>query len=141
MWGTDGFKVFTVEEGWGWLFVAAEHWNAECVGWHLCKQGTLFAALEFVSQGLMVTVGSVTADVGRGSGPAYGPWHPVPVGSFPESVETLGHHPQLRLYQAAPNQRRGGTLYPNPQGAGHLWPYILEPAGGAEGGQTLCGHL
>jgi putative transposase len=49
MWGTDGARVFTVEEGWGWLFVAVEHWNAECVGWHVCKQGTRFAALEPVS--------------------------------------------------------------------------------------------
>jgi putative transposase len=66
MWGTDGAKVFTVEEGWGWLFVAVEHWTAECMGWHVCKQGTRFAALEPVSQGLMATMGSVTADAGRG---------------------------------------------------------------------------
>ena len=66
MWGTDGAKVFTLEEGWGWLFVAVEHWNAECVSWHVCKQGTRFAALEPVSQGLMATVGSVTVDAGRG---------------------------------------------------------------------------
>jgi len=66
MWGTDGAKVFTVEEGWGWLFVAVEHWNAECLGWHVCKQGTRFAALEPMSQGLMATAGSVAADAGRG---------------------------------------------------------------------------
>jgi len=66
MWGTDGARVFTVEEGWGWIFVAVEHWNAECVGWHVCKQGTRFAALEPISQGLKSTVGSVTADAGRG---------------------------------------------------------------------------
>ena len=66
MWGTDGAKVFTVEEGWGWLFVAMEHWNAECLGWHVCKQGSRFAALEPTSQGLMATAGSVAADAGRG---------------------------------------------------------------------------
>ena len=66
MWGTDGAKVFTVEDGWGWLFVAVEHWNAECMGWHVCKQGTRFAALEPISQGLMATAGSVAADAGRG---------------------------------------------------------------------------
>jgi transposase InsO family protein len=63
--GTDGARVFTVEEGWGWLFVAVEHWNAECVGWHVGTQGTRFAALEPVSQGLMATVGEVGADAGR----------------------------------------------------------------------------
>ena len=66
MWGTDGAKVFTVEDGWGWLFVAVEHWNAECMGWHVCKQGTRFAALEPISQGLMATASSVAADAGRG---------------------------------------------------------------------------
>ena len=35
-------------------------------GLAVCKQGTRFAALEPISQGLMATVGSVTADAGRG---------------------------------------------------------------------------
>ncbi len=32
MWGTDGVRVFTVDDGWVWIFAALEHWNAECVG-------------------------------------------------------------------------------------------------------------
>ena len=39
MWGTDGARVLIVEEGWGWIFVAIEHWNAECVGWLSVKRG------------------------------------------------------------------------------------------------------
>ena len=46
MWGTDGVRVFTVDDGWGWIFTAVEHWNAECVGWHVCKRGDRFAALQ-----------------------------------------------------------------------------------------------
>ena len=34
MWGTDGVRVFTVDDGWGWIFTAVEHWNAE-----LCRPG------------------------------------------------------------------------------------------------------
>ena len=34
MWGTDGMKIMTAEEGWIWVFTAVEHWNAECVGYH-----------------------------------------------------------------------------------------------------------
>ena len=34
IWGTDGVRVFTLDDGWGWIFTAVEHWNAECVGWH-----------------------------------------------------------------------------------------------------------
>ena len=50
MWGTDGVRVFTLDDGWGWIFTAVEHWNAECVGWH-ARLGA-FAALEPIAQGL-----------------------------------------------------------------------------------------
>lgn len=66
MWGTDGSKVFTVDDGWVWIFSAVEHWNAECVGWHVCKHGTRYAALEPVSQGLMAVFGSVGVEAARG---------------------------------------------------------------------------
>jgi len=66
MWGTDGTKVFTVDDGWVWVFAAVEHWNTECVGWYVTKQGTRYAALEPISQGLASIYGSVTADVARG---------------------------------------------------------------------------
>jgi transposase InsO family protein len=66
MWGTDGLRVLTAEEGWGWTFVAVEHWNAECVGWHVCKRGDRFAALEPVTMGVRGIFGSVEADVARG---------------------------------------------------------------------------
>ena len=29
MWGTDGVRVFTAEDGWVWTFAAVDHWNAE----------------------------------------------------------------------------------------------------------------
>ncbi|MDP6579694.1 MAG: integrase core domain-containing protein, partial [Vicinamibacterales bacterium] len=66
MWGTDGVRVFTVDDGWVWTFAAVDHWNAECVGWHVCKVGSRFAALEPIAQGLRRLYGSVDADVARG---------------------------------------------------------------------------
>ena len=66
MWGTDGARVFTVEDGWVWVFSAVEHWNAECVGSFVCKVGSRFAALEPISQALHRTYGSVGAGVARG---------------------------------------------------------------------------
>ena len=66
MWGTDGVRVFTVDDGWVWIFAAVEHWNAECVGWHVCKVGSRFAALEPIAQGLQCLYGSVDADVASG---------------------------------------------------------------------------
>ncbi len=66
MWGTDGTKILTVEDGWVWLFTAIEHWNAECVGWHVAKVGSRYAALEPVSMGLNRVYGSLASDTGRG---------------------------------------------------------------------------
>ena len=66
MWGTDRTRVFTVEQGWCWIFVAVEHWNAECVGWHVCKTGSRYAALEPIAAGLTRAYGSVAADAARG---------------------------------------------------------------------------
>ena len=66
MWGTDAVRVLTADDGWVWAFAAVDHWNAECVGWHVCKVGSRFAALEPVAQGLRRHHGSVEADAARG---------------------------------------------------------------------------
>ena len=66
MWGTDGAKVFTLDDGWVWVFSAIEHWNAECMGWHVTKRGDRYAALEPMSQGLTSLYDSLAADVARG---------------------------------------------------------------------------
>ena len=66
MWGTDGVRVCTLDDGWGWICAAVEHWNAECVGWPVCKVGSRFAALDPIAQGLERLYGSLDADVARG---------------------------------------------------------------------------
>lgn len=66
MWGTDGARVFTVEDGWVWIFSAVEHWNAECVGHHVCKIGSRYAALEPIAMGVQQYYGSLAADAARG---------------------------------------------------------------------------
>ncbi len=65
IWGTDGAKVFTLNEGLGWAFANVEHWNTECMGWHVTKKGNRFAALEPVSQGVLSEFGSVEAGIAR----------------------------------------------------------------------------
>lgn len=66
MWGSDGTKVQTVEDGWIWVFSVAEHWNSECVGWHVCKVGDRFAALEPVSEAIRKVYGSLSKGVASG---------------------------------------------------------------------------
>ena len=66
MWGTDGAKIFTLDDGWVWLFTVVEHWNAECLGWHVCKYGTRFEALQPLSMALQTVYGSVDHEAARG---------------------------------------------------------------------------
>ena len=66
MWGTDGVRIETVEDGWVWAFSAVDHCHAECVGWHVAKIGDRFAALEPIAQGLARHFGGVHAQAGRG---------------------------------------------------------------------------
>lgn len=64
MWGTDGIRIETVDEG--WVFSAVDHFNAECVGGHAVKIGNRFAALEPIAQGLTRHFGSTSASAARG---------------------------------------------------------------------------
>ena len=64
--GDGRVRVFTLEDGWGWIFPAVDHWNAECVGWHVCKKGDRFAALEPIKMGLARLYGSTAAGAARG---------------------------------------------------------------------------
>jgi transposase InsO family protein len=66
MWGTDGAKILTVDDGWVWFFGAVEHWNAECVGWHVIKAGTRYEALQPISMAVKAIFGSLGPDVARG---------------------------------------------------------------------------
>ena len=56
-WATDGAKIWTTDDGWVWLFDLVEHWNGECLGWHVCKTGHRFAAWEPLAQALAGVLG------------------------------------------------------------------------------------
>jgi transposase InsO family protein len=66
MWGTDATKVFTVQDGYSWIFAAVEHWNGECMGSYVSKKGDRFAAMEPVLMGIKAQFGYPGADVARG---------------------------------------------------------------------------
>ena len=105
MWGTDGVRVFTADDGWVWTFAAVDHWNAECVGWHVCKVGSRFAALEPVAQGLRRLYGSVAADVARGLALRMDHGSQYLSDHFLNQLRYWGHPPQLRVPRRAGNQR------------------------------------
>ena len=108
MWGTDGVRVFTVDDGWGWV-TAIEHWHAECVGWHVCKRGDRFAALQPISMGLARLYASTSAGAARragqladgyGSGVLVGPRH------HPGQVNHVGDPASDAPFVVASDQRR-----------------------------------
>ena len=66
MWGADGSRILTQDEGWVWLFAAVEHWNSECIGRHVSKPGTRFQALEPVSMALTDIYGGIGPGIARG---------------------------------------------------------------------------
>ncbi len=57
MWGNYRARVFTLKDGWGWIFVCLENWKAECTGIHVTKHGDGFAALELGPQTIIPSSG------------------------------------------------------------------------------------
>ena len=72
MWGTDGVRIETVDDGWVWVFSAVDHCDGCCVGIHAVKTGNRFAALQPIAQGLLGEFGGTGADVGPGLDAAHG---------------------------------------------------------------------
>lgn len=66
VWGTDGARVETVDEGLCWIFIAVDHCHGECVGWHVAKKGSRFAALQPLAMGLKRHRASVERGAGQG---------------------------------------------------------------------------
>jgi transposase InsO family protein len=66
MWGADGAVIPTVEDGNVTLFIVAEHWNGEGLGWHVAKHGNRYAAAEALAVAVSSVFGSVRADAARG---------------------------------------------------------------------------
>ena len=131
MWGTDGVRVFTVDDGWGWIFTAVEHWNAECVGWHVCKRGDRFAALQPISMGLAEAVWLDRGRRGSGAGLADGSRLPVSVGPLHQPDQVLGHPAVLRLRRRAPDQRRRRAVQSHAEGTDHPWSHLPQHRGAA----------
>ena len=72
--------------GWGWIFTAVEHWNAECVGWHVCKRAT---ASPPCSRSPLYDRGRR----GSGAGLADGSRLPVSVDHFTNQIKFWGIQP------------------------------------------------
>ena len=65
MWGTDLTTTYT-GEGQVAVFVAVDHYSAECVGIHAARRATRFEALEPIRQGVRRCFGGFAQGIGRG---------------------------------------------------------------------------
>src|SRR3954468_16692556 len=65
MWGTDLTATFT-GEGQTAVFIAVDHFTAECVGIHASTRATRFEALEPIRQGVRRHFGGFAKDIARG---------------------------------------------------------------------------
>ena len=65
MWGTDLTTTFTGESQ-AAVFIAVDHFTAECVGIHASSRATRFEALEPIRQGVRRRFGAFAKDIARG---------------------------------------------------------------------------
>lgn len=65
MWGTD-LTTTSTGEGQAAVFIAIDHFSAECVGIHAARQATRFEALEPIRQGVRQQFGGFAKDIARG---------------------------------------------------------------------------
>jgi len=63
MWGTDGKKFFTRQDGWCWLFDVIDHFNSEVVGYNVVKKGDRFEASRAIQNAVMNRYGVLEKDV------------------------------------------------------------------------------
>ena len=66
MWGTDGKKFWTKQDGWCWLFDTADHFNSEIIGWNVVKIGDRFEATRSVQNAVQNRFGSLEKGVAAG---------------------------------------------------------------------------
>jgi putative transposase len=66
MWGTDGTRFYTRQDGLCWLFAAVDHASDKVVGHHVAKIGDRFAALEPIKQGITENFGGYAGAIAAG---------------------------------------------------------------------------
>ena len=64
-WGTDATSALT-DEGTATVFIAVDHYTAECVGIHAARRGTRFEALEPLRQGIQAHFGAYRKELAAG---------------------------------------------------------------------------
>ena len=110
---------------------AVEHWNAECVGWHVCKRGDRFAALQPISMGLARLYGSTSAGAARGLALRMDHGSQYLSDHFTNQIKFWGIQPSYALRRRAPDQRRRRAVQSHAEGTDHPWSHLPQHRGSA----------
>ena len=129
MWGTDGVRVFTLDDGWGWIFAAVEHWNAECVGWARVQSRESLRGTRSDCARARTSLWFAGRRCRPRAGASDGPRQSVSVRPLPQADPVLGDPPQFRLCRGTGNERGGGAVELHAQGASDPRPNLSEPRG------------
>jgi transposase InsO family protein len=95
MWGADGTVIPTAEDGNVTLFIVAEHWNGEGLGWHVAKSGNRYAAAEALALAVSQVFGSTRADVARGVSLRHDHGSAFMSGYFQKQLKAFGMTPSF----------------------------------------------
>jgi transposase InsO family protein len=95
MWGADGALIPTVEDGNVTLFIVAEHWNGEGLGWHVAKHGNRYAAAEALAVAVNSVFGSVRPDAARGLSLRHDHGSAFMSGYFQKQLKVFGMAPSF----------------------------------------------
>lgn len=85
----------TAEDGNVTLFIVAEHWNGEGLGWHVAKSGNRYAAAEALALAVSQVFGSTRADVARGVSLRHDHGSAFMSGYFQKQLKAFGMTPSF----------------------------------------------
>ena len=93
MWGTDGVRVFTVDDGWGWIFTVVEHWSRVLSAGMSASAATASPPCSRSPIGRCRAVWLDSRAAGSGAGLADGSRLPVSVGPLHQPDQVWGIQP------------------------------------------------
>jgi putative transposase len=93
VWAIDAARITAVQDGKIWLFGAAEHRNAELLGWHVAKSGNRFEATQALGMAVRRRFGRLSAGAARGVALRHGHGSNSMAGHFQKQVRFWGMSP------------------------------------------------
>ena len=128
MWGTDGVRVFTVDDGWGWIFTAIEHWTPSASAGMCASEATAsppFSDLHGACEAVWTSAGAARGLALRmDHGSQYLSDH------FTNQIKFWGIQPSYAFVEQ--DQRRRREVQSHAQGTDHPWPHLPQHRGAAE---------